>query len=88
MRTQIGLEGNSQGAPVVEAVPTSAIPATFTYPPKGIQEIQYSVSPTVIPTILGGYPREKRSTRMPAFLATRKWPSSCTKTSMPRATTK
>ena len=30
MRIPTGLEGNSQGSPVVSSLPTSAIPATFT----------------------------------------------------------
>ena len=40
--------------------------------------------PLLLPIILGGKPRENRSTLMPMRLAARKWPSSWKKTSNPR----
>ncbi len=36
----------------------------------------YSVSPLRNPTIFGGKNSEKRSTRIPTALATKKWPAS------------
>src|SRR3990170_5582378 len=50
-------------------------------------ESRYSVSPRRTPTAFGPNPRENFSTPMPARLATRKWPSSWTKTRMPTTTT-
>ena len=51
-------------------------PNIFTYPPNGISDQQYSVSPFLNFKSLGPNPKEKTSTRTPKSLAKKKWPSS------------
>ena len=68
------------------AGPSSSTPAILTYPPNGIHEIQYSVSPRRKLTTGRPNPSENRSTWMPTAFAAMKWPASCTKMSTPRTT--
>jgi len=50
--------------------------------------MQYSVSPTLNPTILGGNPKENLSTLIPESFAAKKWPNSWTKIRIPKTKTK
>ncbi len=58
-------------------------PSSFTYPPRGIRERRYSVSPIFFPMIFGPKPSENFRTPTPARLAIRKWPSSWAKIRTP-----
>src|SRR3972149_1592479 len=59
-------------------------PTIFTYPPKGIREMQYSVSFLFTLMSLGPKPSENLSTPTLAHFATAKCPSSCMNISTPR----
>ena len=64
-----------------------ASPRSLTYPPRGISERRYSVSPIFLPMTFGPNPRENFSTPTPDRLAIRKWPSSWAKIRTPSNTT-
>ena len=62
-------------------------PTSLTNPPRGKTEIWYWVSPNFLPISFGPNPNEKVRTPMPNLLASKKWPSSWTKTRIPKTMT-
>ena len=62
----------------------SPSPAILTYPPKGMADRTYSVSPQRLRANLGPIPMEKVLTKIPKSLQNRKCPSSWTKMTNPR----
>src|SRR5258706_1504470 len=95
-RCQIGLEKNARSWSLVSCLgllvfllffgscklppPASSSPYNLTKPPIGKRLIEYSVSPNFLPQTFGGNPNPNSSTFTPNFLATKKWPNSCTNT--------
>src|SRR5690606_38297557 len=85
---QAGFALNSQGcgseANCSVSMDSSTIPEIVTNPPNGMAPMEYSVSPHLKPTIIGGKPIENFSTSMPNILAVSRWPNSCNPTRIER----
>ena len=62
----------------LSAISLMCSPCIFTYPPKGSNDREYSVSPILNLNNFGPNPIEKFSTFTFAHFAANRWPSSCT----------
>src|SRR5689334_6052560 len=89
MRCQPGWWRNERGSSAGSSTSSSeCIPMILTKPPTGSALMPYSVSPRLVDQMVGPKPTKYLVHFMPNFLASTKWPVSCSITEKSKATRK